>query len=298
MLGDWISKNIYSLLNEDSFVSIVRANDKGERWAAEKINKMFQEDVPNLLPRIARARIKIYKNAAYRGDPRAQYYYGLSLQGIDNEESLRFLLPLAENGNVDAMTAIALGYGFNGGYGENEGENFKWNMRAAQRGDSHALNQIALHYVINQDYDKAFYWYKELANQNNTKGFCGMAKCYENRITMLDFNNRIRNAKEIQVLYKEAEKLYNLAIQNVNNVDDEQDAYWGLACLYQSWSYVIEQNNMKDKMLKLTIYYFMGSYYCGNDYGLIHAKEVATNNRIAVDFDDVEGWARREKIIK
>ena len=297
MLDNLVNKIIKSVSREDDFVTIVRANDNGEEWAAKKIHAMFQEDVPNLILRIARARIQIYKNAAYRGDKRAQYYYGLSLQGINNNESLKFLVPLAEEGNVDAMTAIAMGYGFQGGYGENENESFKWNMKAAKLGDAYALNQIALHYIILHDYDKAFYWYRELANQNNSKGFCGMAKCFENRISNLERRNEGGKTEEIHDLYREAEKFYNLAIENVNNIDDEQDAYWGLGGLYTSWSYRVQQDNIRSNLLKLAIYYYMGSYDCGNEYGLQHAKEIATENKIYVDFNDVVGWARREKII-
>ncbi len=298
MLGDWINKVVKPLANQDDFIKLVRANDNGEKWASQKINKMFQEGVPDLIPRIARARVQIYKNAAYKGDLRAQYYYGLSLQGIDNEESLRFLLPLAENGNVDAIIAIAMGYGHYGGYGEDEAKNFKWYMRAAEMGDAHAMNQVALKYVSERDYDKAFYWYKELANQNNAKGFCGMAKCYENRITILNHNNRKQNTKEIQTLYQEAEKLYNLAIQNVNNIHDEESAYWGLGGLYHSWSYTIQQNNIKTNMLKKAIYYYMVSYDCGNDYGLKNAKDIAVRNKIVVNFNDIDGWARKERLIE
>ena len=298
MLGDWINKVVKPLINQDDFIAVVRASDNGEKWASQKINKMYQEGVPDLIPRIARARVQIYKNAAYRGDLKAQYYYGLSLQGINNEESLRFLLPLAENGNVDAITAIAMGYGHYGGYGEDESKNFKWYMKAAKMGDVHAMNQVALKYVSERNYDKAFYWYKELANQDNAKGFCGMAKCYENRISILDHNNCKKNAKEIQVLYQEAEKLYDLAIENVDNVADEQNAYWGLGCLYRSWSYTIQQNNIKTNMLKRAIYYYMVSYDCGNDYGLKNAREISARNKIVVDFNDIDSWARRERIIE
>lgn len=72
MLGDWINKVVKPLANQDDFIKLVRANDNGEKWASQKINKMYQEGVPDLLSRIAKARVQIYKNAAYKGDSRAQ----------------------------------------------------------------------------------------------------------------------------------------------------------------------------------------------------------------------------------
>ena len=113
----------------------------------------------------------------------------------------------------------------------------------------------------------------------------------------MEQDSREKNEKEIQYLYTEAENLYNLALDNVENMNDEESAYWGLGGLYRSWSYFIQQKDIKIHLLKTAIYYYMCSYDCGNEHGLKRAKKIAADNKIVVNFNDIDGWAVKEKII-
>lgn len=296
MFNKFLNKIGNSLSNDNNLISIVQAADNGEEWAKEKLGKMFQNNDPDFMYKVSMARVQIYKSAAYKGDSKAQYWYGFSLQGIDNNESLRFLIPLAEAGNIDAITAIALGYGHYGGYGENESEQFKWNMKAATAGDIDSQNRVALKYKIDQDYENAFYWYEQSASQNSSKGFCGMADCLVIKKMKLSSQNDNETKKEINMLNAKIENFYNLALDNVINADEDQEACWGIAGFYRSCSYDVENEQTKYILLKRAIYYYMCSYSCGNPYGLKNAKEIAEDNGIQVDYNDINGWAEKESI--
>ena len=128
------------------FVNIVRANDNHEPWAKDIIQEMWNSNDPSLIPRMDAARIRIYEKAAYGGDKKAQYWMGVSLRGTDMEESLRWLTLLADQGNVDAMTAIAIGYTEYGGYGEDREQYKYWYKRAAEAGDGDSQAALGLEY--------------------------------------------------------------------------------------------------------------------------------------------------------
>ena len=51
-------------------------------------------------------------------------------------------------------------------------------------------------------------------------------------------------------------------------------------------------------MNKLAIFYFYAAYDCGHPYAMIKAREIAENNKIYVDFNNVVGWARSEGIVE
>lgn len=56
-----------------AFVEVVRALDNGEEWARKEINRMDESNDPYLTDKLCRARIEIYSDAAYAGNPEAQY---------------------------------------------------------------------------------------------------------------------------------------------------------------------------------------------------------------------------------
>lgn len=102
---------------DHTFVKVVRALDNGEEWAKKEINQMYQNNNPYLTDKMCRARIEIYSDAAYAGNPEAQYWLGYSLQYYNPEESFRLLKNLADKGSIRAMKAIAMCYTEYGGYG-------------------------------------------------------------------------------------------------------------------------------------------------------------------------------------
>ncbi len=279
---------------DDEFIKIVKASDDGEQWAKKELNVLFQKNEPGLIKRINDARIYIYKDDAYRGVPKAQYYYGLSLQGLKNDESLRMLVPLAEKGNVDAMKAIALGYGEKyGGYGYNHKEEMKWYTMAAEAGDIFSQNTVALHYTINQDYDKAFYWYSKSAQQNSSKGYCGLAKCYDYKRMQSYSESSKSSQKDIE---NKIEECYLQALKYVSNQDEDEEACYGIAGYYQGISNSITNDEEKIFFLKLAIYYYTAAYQCGNPYAIKNAEEISNQYNINVNYNDIEAWATAERL--
>ena len=93
-----------------AFVEVVRALDNGEEWARKEINRMDESNDPYLTDKLCRARIEIYSDAAYAGNPEAQYWLGYSLQNYNPKESFRLLKGLADGGSIRAMKAIAMCY--------------------------------------------------------------------------------------------------------------------------------------------------------------------------------------------
>lgn len=90
------------------FMKMIRARDNGEQWAQDMLDSMFQRNEPDIYDRIAEARRKIYAKDAESGNPKAMYYYGIS--ALDFNTFMRMLEPLANRGNIDAMTSIAREY--------------------------------------------------------------------------------------------------------------------------------------------------------------------------------------------
>lgn len=282
---------------DDEFIKIVKASDDGEQWAKKELNVLFQKNEPGLIKRINEARIYIYKDDAYRGVPKAQYYYGLSLQGLKNDESLRMLVPLAEKGNVDAMKAIASGYGEKyGRYGYNPIEYMKWHTMAAETGDISSQNIVALQYIIKKDYVNAFHWYSESAKKNSSEGYCGLAKCYEYKKMQLYSKSSKPSQKEIENVENKIEECYLQALQYVSNQEEDEKACFGIAGYYRGISYSIINNEKKLFVLKLAIYYYTAAYQCGNPYAIKNAEEISDQYNINVNFNDIEAWATAERL--
>ncbi len=291
-----IIKDVDIVEKEDDFTKMIRARDNGEEWAQKQLNCLFRKNDPDLMWQIDMARIHIYKDDAYRGIPKAQYYYGLSMRAFDKDESLHMLIPLAEQGNIDAMTAIASGYSEYGGYGGNPAEYMRWYTMAAEAGDAYSQNVIALQYNIQQDYEKAFYWYSKSAQQNSASGYSGMAKYYECKKAMLYSSQEKPSQQEIEDIENKIEECYLKALQYVSNEDEDEEACFGIAGYYREISHSIQNEEIKLRILKRAIYFFVAAYQCGNSYGLRNAQEICDEHRISVNYDDIESWAEAEHL--
>lgn len=294
-----ILKNILkdTIHYEDDFTKMVRACDNGEQWAQKQLNELFQRNEATLLERICDARIRIYKDDAYKGIPKAQYFYGLSLQGMNNDESLRMLVPLAEKGNIEAMKAIASGYGEKyGKYGNNSTEYMKWYTMAAEAGDVSSQNIVALQYIIKKDYEKAFYWYSKSAQQNSAKGYSGLAKCYGYQRMKLYSQTNESSKKEIEEIERKIEECYLQALENVSSQEEDEEACYGIAEYYRGISLSISNSETKLFILKLAIYYYIVAYQCGNPYGLKNTEKISNEYGISVNYNDIEEWANVERL--
>ena len=287
---------------EDDFTKMIRARDNGEQWAQAKLDNILQRNEPDIYERIAEARRKIYAEYAENGNPKAMYYYGIS--ALDFNTFMRMLEPLANCGNVDAMTSIARQYSLGLLTQADEEESFKWYLKAAKFGDVFAQNQVALAYTCNNgcggiDYNKAYEWYRAAAEQQSASGYCGMGKCYEYWQTQLPFTSNGQDINEKLLDYDQKRiDCYEEARKYLSSQDEEIETLYGLAASYRSAGEHVANEEASLQMNKLAIFYFYAAYDCGHPYAMIKAREIAENNKIYVDFNNVVGWARSEGIVE
>lgn len=283
---------------DDSFIQFIKALDKGEKWAKEKYQDLLDSDDPYLFFKMDQARIIIYSDAAKLGDIDAQYWLGFSLRRTDKQESLKWLIPLAENGDIDAMIAIALGYTEFGGFGDDPSQYRYWYMKAAEAGSSDAQAVIGLQYYIDGNYDKSLKWYNISAKQKNSKGAAGIAKCYSSLKTDLYLNKERINSEEL----KKMEDEYDLRIENayidaanwaVSDTEFEE-AFSGLGWFYKNQ--LMKQYDLD--IAKRAAYFFYSSYLCGNDYSLSSFNEINNKYNLQVDTSNIDLWADREELFK
>ena len=287
---------------EDDFTKMIRARDNGEQWAQDMLDSMFQRNEPDIYERIAEARRKIYAKDAESGNPKAMYYYGIS--ALDFNTFMRMLEPLANRGNIDAMTSIAREYSIGLLTEANAEQSFKWYLKAAQSGDVFAQNQVALAYTCNNgcggiDYNKAYEWYHAAAEQQSASGYCGMGKCYEYWQTQLSFTSNGQDINE-KLLDYDGKRVhcYEEARKYLSSQDEEIETLYGLGTSYRSAGEHVVNESASIQMKKLAIFYFYAAYDCGHPHALKYAREIAENNKIYVDFNNMMGWARSEGIIE
>lgn len=286
---------------DDKFTKMIYARDNGEVWAQEMLASMFHRNEPDLIERIKAARRKLYAQDAENGNPKAMYYYGIS--ALDFNTFMRMLEPLANKGDIDAITAISNEYYMGNIVAINEEEGFKWCLKAAQLGDVWSQNQVALAYTSNNgsganDYDKAFEWYSAAARQGSCSGYCGMGKCYDYWQMKL-YRNGYDPSMDQKILEYDQKMIdcYEKASNFIKNNDEEVEALYGLARSYQSAGDHVPDQDTALQMKKLAVFYYYAAYDSGYPYGMKYAKEIAENENIYVDFNDVIGWAQKEGIV-
>lgn len=296
---------------DDDLIKIIRARDNGEAWAQKAFNELFDSSDPNITDKIDNARQKIYAHAAKNNDPKAMYYYGISSH--DFNTFMNMLVPLADQGNIDAIVAIASTCSLGLLAPANAEEGFNWYLKAARLGDASSQNMVALSYTCNDgcgeiNYDKAFHWYSASAKQNNAGGYCGMATCYEHWQDELAFSQHETtsilqhgNHSDINEAILEYDEkridCYENARNFVSSNDEAIETLYGLAKSYASASKHLSNQNDILTTQKLAIYYYYAAYDFGHPYGLKYAKEIADNNDIYVNFYDIDDWAEKEGII-
>lgn len=296
---------------EDNFTKIIRAYDNGETWAQKEFNNLLKNGDQNILYQIDSIRQKIYANDAKKNDPKAMFYYGISSH--DFNTFMRMLVPLAEQGNVDAIIAIASEYSLGTITSSNAEESFKWYLKAARLGDVSSQNIVALSYTCNDgcgeiNYDKAFHWYSASAKQNNASGYCGMATCYEHwqdelvfplhEATSVLHQRNYSDINDASLKYDEKRiDCYETARNFISNNDEAIETFYGLAKSYASASKHLSNQSNIQMAQKLAIYYYYVAHDCGHPYGLKYAKEIADNNNIYVNFYNIDDWAEKEGII-
>lgn len=282
---------------ENDFVNLIRALDNKEEWAIKRINEIWKNNDPTLIPRMNEARIKIYDSAAQKGDPKAQYWMGMSLRATDMQAALGWLVPLANKGNIDAMIGIALGYTEYGGFGDNPEQYRYWYMKAAEAGDAGAQATIGLEYSIENKYEEALNWYIKSADQGYSKGMIGVSKCLESKRDHLffepDYSDPKVREQEEQRLDDIIENTYIDAANTARNEDELGDAFSGLGHFYM---HILITKGENLDIAKRAAYFLYKAYLIGNEFELGWFNDVVTKNKLYVDTNDIERWAASEAL--
>lgn len=281
---------------DQSFVNMVRANDNGERWAQDQFNRMWDDDEPFFYARVCAARIQIYERAAQNGDIDAQHRLGFAWEIFDKKEALKWLLPLAESGHVEAMKSIASGYTKYGGFGDDPVQYRYWYQKAAEQGDADAQATMGLEYTCEQQYEEALKWYRLAAAQGNCKGYLGVAKSLNSIVDKTIYEqillgNPIKGVK--QQYENEIEDMYIAAANSAKTMDEAQDAFWSLGQFYLGQSYLYPGDS---EIVKRAAFFFYKAYECGSDYCLDEFSNLVREHHLAVDTNDIERWADEEHL--
>ncbi|MGI6500015.1 MAG: tetratricopeptide repeat protein [Anaerostipes sp.] len=272
-------------------VNLVRALDDGEEWAQQKITELWDNDEPNLMVDMSAARIEIYQAAAKKGDKKAQLWMGKSLEFFDKEESEKWLIQLSNEGNIEAMKALAGAYNEWTIYGKDEEKQFYWHMKAAEAGDADAQYRIGLEYSIQKDYENSFKWYQLSANQKYPQGLIGLAECYERLKRDVFINNE--DKRKLEEYDIKIENLLIDAMNYANNQDDSERAASSLGFFYRSQ---LMENPEDINTAKRSAYFMYVAYLCGNPYMLDHFNELVDKKRLYVNTNDIEKWAVEEQL--
>lgn len=100
------------------------------------------------------------------------------------KEALFWLNKAADDGNVDALSSIALCY--YGGFGveQNYKQALEWYKKAAEKGDGNALHMIGTCYMyglgVKMSTSKAIKYYQEAVDKNCIYAMTDLANCYYN----------------------------------------------------------------------------------------------------------------------
>lgn len=163
-------KNLFGN-SENQFIDLVRAHENGEEWATAEIQKMWESNDSTLLPRIFRAYVVIYKDAAMRGDRDAIIKYARGLEWSDREEeALQWYMKLINQGDTDAMLELASDYTEYGGMGENDEERFRLIKNAAEMGNAEAQYKLAMKCGCVGDFLGENYWAQKSAEKGCPDG--------------------------------------------------------------------------------------------------------------------------------
>lgn len=216
---------------QHELIKTIRNSDKGKKQAKERLKAMVESGDEETLDRIAKARVRLYSQAAYEGDGQAQYRMGISQAKLGNKEvSLEWLTGLARQGDVKAMKAIARGYAPNGIYGYRREEYRHWTQKAAEAGDAQAQAQLGDFYA--GKYEKqSRYWYKQSAMQDCPAGYIGLGRaCYNEALRSFEEEDQQRRRTMLQ----RAETCFLRAVDFSTKDEDLAAACRELGILYEA----------------------------------------------------------------
>ncbi|RIB05600.1 hypothetical protein C2G38_2047481, partial [Gigaspora rosea] len=111
------------------------------------------------------------------------YQHGIGVEK-DEKKAFEYYIKAAELGNSDAMNDLFLCYYYGIGVERNYQKSFEYCKRSADLGNAHGMCSVGNCYMygygVDQDYNKAFEYYKKSANMSVDAAMYNAARCYRN----------------------------------------------------------------------------------------------------------------------
>ncbi len=159
----------------------------------------------------------------------------------DDSKAFELLSQAAKLGHVDAMCELASLYLYGYGIKHSKKSAFQWYLKAAEKGSSIAIYNVAISYeqgkYVTKDINKAIYWYQKGAeNKNDSQCKYALGRLYEQGIGVkqnykkaFQFYKKAENANEYFVeredLYTKLLEWYTYGIGNSPNFAKAMDIY-------------------------------------------------------------------------
>ncbi len=127
--------------------------------------------------------IKWYSKAAEQGNAQAQNNLGnfmITQNGYEAEydlfEAFRLILKSAEQGNQFGMRNVGNCFFYGTGVQQDKERALQWYQKAADKGNTSALYEIAEYYIDKKDYKNAYEYYLRSAEAGNMWGQCRLGR--------------------------------------------------------------------------------------------------------------------------
>ena len=296
-------------LSDQELLKLVRDNDNGDKAAQQKFAELFDQDNPDFVDRVCKARLVIYKDAAQAGDRNAILTYASSLCRLGRKnEGIDWYMKLINKGDTKAMLELSWQYCEYGGLGPDPKQERFWLKKAAEKGDGEAQYQMGREMLIAQDKISARLWYERSATQNHPEGKAGFAQCLieENEniwalMRGIDHNNGYAGyltKKYGKPTQQEWEKIMRniwvqaqtLFIQALNETREEDTA--GTCCNALSRMYLYPPQGIPPRPYLAA--YYAHAYYreTNQQYGLDRCKEIIREQRLKITDYDLREWEK------
>lgn len=213
-------KNCYSRQNPDVKKAMYwykKAAEQGGASAQNELAEIYYRGIGEAAKDYKKAAYW-YKKAAEQGHNRAQenladmYYKG---RGIQKQNKLSWLKKLAEQEDTSAMICLSEMYFDGHGVKQDYNKAVYWCKKVAEQGNVGCQNEIAGIYYrglgeVARNYDEAAYWYKKAAEQGHIRAQENLAYMYAEGIGVTqDYNKAAHWCKK--GIYQTQEALYIFA---------------------------------------------------------------------------------------
>ena len=300
----------WNRISDARLEELIRASDKGEEWAQDEYGRIFDEyDMdPDFIRRVCKARVKIYKADAERGDKNAILRYAHALAKLGRKkEAFDWYISLTSKGDTDAMLALSEQYNEYGSFGHNPDEEMRWLHLSADRGNAEAQCKMGLECMCVGNRHEGLLWYEKSAKQGFPHGQIGYADCLRDQLSALfeyshgmeeiipgryDYIRRIygdlpkSECKSVmRELFWKTEDLYLKGMSNCTSESYLSSAFTGLTMLY------LYPNGVCEPMYYLAAYYqYEGYRVLDNKADYDFCLKIIRDNNLRVTDRDLKEW--------